>query len=289
MSEALAISNPGPMNPADVVTQVKLIQQVMSDVMRDGEHYGKVPGCGDKPTLLQPGAEKLAMVFRLAPSYTITARELSHDHREYLVECNLSSIETGQLVGAGVGLCSTMESKYRYRNVSDFEITGDQIPADSKERKAEYRRQGFGMKKVDGVWEWVRYTDTGKTENPDIADTFNTVLKMAKKRALVDAVKSTVAASDIFTQDVEDLPDEGIAPVLQLVSQENLTKIRKLRKALGVSDEKYLEQLTAAQGREVTIDVELTAAAAEKLLHAYAQRENEMRQSELESNEEVPF
>ena len=31
-----------------------------------------------------------------------------------------------------------MESKYRYRNVSDFELTGQPIPADAKERKQEY-------------------------------------------------------------------------------------------------------------------------------------------------------
>jgi 2C-methyl-D-erythritol 2,4-cyclodiphosphate synthase len=31
---------------------------------------------------------------------------------------------------------------------------------------------------------------------------------MAKKRALVDAVLSVTAASDIFTQDIEDMPDE---------------------------------------------------------------------------------
>ncbi len=32
------------------------------------------------------------------------------------------------------------------------------------------------------------------------------MLKIAKKRANVDAVKSTTAASDIFTQDIEDMP-----------------------------------------------------------------------------------
>jgi hypothetical protein len=33
----------------------------------------------------------------------------------------------------------------------------------------------------------------------------NTVLKMAKKRALVDAVLTVLGASDIFTQDIEDM------------------------------------------------------------------------------------
>ena len=30
----------------------------MGAAMKDGEHFGKIPGCGDKPTLLKPGAEK---------------------------------------------------------------------------------------------------------------------------------------------------------------------------------------------------------------------------------------
>jgi hypothetical protein len=34
----------------------------------------------------------------------------------------------------------------------------------------------------------------------------NTLLKMAKKRALIDAVLSATRASGIFTQDIEDLP-----------------------------------------------------------------------------------
>jgi hypothetical protein len=35
----------------------------------------------------------------------------------------------------------------------------------------------------------------------------NTVLKMAKKRAQIDAVLTATAASAIFTQDLEDIPD----------------------------------------------------------------------------------
>lgn len=200
-----------PLSAVAIRAQVNLIQEVMRDVMKEGEHFGTVPGCGTKKTLLQPGAEKLAMVFRLAPTYEITKEDLGGGHREVTVRCLLASIGTGQLVGSGVGSCSTMESKYRYRNVADYEVTEDPIPPDAKEKRKEYRAKGFGMKKVDDVWVWVRYTDSAKAENPDIADTWNTVLKLAKKRALVDAVKSTCAASDIFVQDIEDLPP-GFAP-----------------------------------------------------------------------------
>ena len=58
---------PAPLPTQAVIQHVAAIQDIMRKVMKDGEHYGKIPGCGDKPTLLKPGAEKLAMTFRLCP------------------------------------------------------------------------------------------------------------------------------------------------------------------------------------------------------------------------------
>lgn len=196
---------------AEVTSQVAKIQDLMAKVMQRDEHYGVIPGTGKKPSLLKAGAEKLCFVFRLVPSFEVKRDDLPNGHREYTVTCTLKTME-GVFAGEGVGSCSTMESKYRYRNASDYEVLDEPIPEDSKERKEEYRKQGFGMKKVDGVWCWVKYTSEGKVENPDIADVYNTVLKMAKKRAHVDATITATAASDIFTQDVEDMPEfEGRA------------------------------------------------------------------------------
>lgn len=190
--------------------QTDQVKALMASCMSDGMHYGKIPGCGDKPTLLQPGAQKLTMMFGLADTYEISREDLPNGHREYTVKCLLVSKSTGLVQGSGVGLCSTMEKKYRYRNVSDYEITDMPIPQDARERKQEYRKQGFGMKKVDGAWYWVKYMDATAQENPDIADTYNTVLKMACKRALVAAVLNTLAVSDLFTQDIEDLESYAI-------------------------------------------------------------------------------
>lgn len=202
-----------PLSAIAIREQVNLIQSVMKEVMQKDQHYGIVPGCGKKPTLLKPGAEKLAMTFRLRPimdnDRDIRITQMESGHREITVYCHIYNMG-GLELATGIGSCSTMESKYRYRNVSDYEITGDPIPKDSKERKAEYRREGFGMKNIDGVWEWVKYKEGSKSENPDVADTYNTVLKMAKKRAFVDGILSATAASDIFTQDIEDLPEAEV-------------------------------------------------------------------------------
>ena len=285
MSEALAtVEMSGPLRPADVINQIKLIQEVMSAVMKENEHYGKIPGCGTKPTLLQPGAQVLALTFRLAPSFYIDINELDLGHREYMVKCQLSSASTGQLIGMGVGSCSTLESKYRYRNVSDFELTGEPIPADSKERKAEYRKQGFGMKKVNDVWEWVRFKDSDKVENPDIADTYNTVLKMASKRAFVHAVLNTTAASDMFTQDIEDLMSapETEAPA---IDEKTLGLLRSLRDEANVSMDIYAKQL---EHYRVSVDTSLRQAHAEELIAAYQKRIADQKATP-EATEEVAF
>ena len=153
----------------EVRQQVNQIQYLMREVLKDGEHFGTIKGCGTKPTLLQSGAEKIAYMFHFVPEYEVTRVNLEGGHREYEVKCTLRQRDTNQVMGGGLGLCTTMESKYRYR------------------------WEGYG-------------NNRHRVENQDIADTYNTVLKRAKKRAFVDAVKSTTAASDIFTQDIEDLP-----------------------------------------------------------------------------------
>jgi len=65
--------------------------------------------------------------------------------------------------------------------------------------------RGHQAKKIDGIWTIVEKGEA--CENPNPADQYNTVLKMAKKRAYVDATLSATAASDIFTQDIEEIQD----------------------------------------------------------------------------------
>jgi len=199
-----------PLEVSEVTALVGRVHGILKHVMKPGTgkgdgDYDVIPGCGKKPVLLKPGAEKLSMAFGLLPRLMIELRELGGGHREYTVTCNLEGRDGG-FRGQGVGSCSTLESKYRYRNAADYEILDSPIPGDAKEKKQEYRKQGYGMKQVDGAWCWVRYTSEGKVENPDIADVYNTCLKMAKKRALIDAVLTATAASDIFTQDIDDNP-----------------------------------------------------------------------------------
>ncbi|TGL58589.1 hypothetical protein [Leptospira jelokensis] len=193
------------MNLEEAISKTKLngqiVQRLMSEVLKKDEHYGVIPGT-QKPTLLKSGAEKLAFTFRLDPQYKTEINDLGNGHREVIVTCTIYSSETERRLGSGSGSCSTLETKYRYRGNS-FEVTDEEIPLDYKEKKDFYKKQGFGAKQIDNQWRWVRFLGE-RAENPDIADQYNTVLKMAQKRAFIAATLTVLAVSDMFTQDVED-------------------------------------------------------------------------------------
>jgi len=196
----------------EVRHQVTKIQQLMKSVMREGEHYGVIPGT-DKPTLYKADAEKLGFTFRLMPDFKVTRKDLSDGHREYEILCSPKHMQSGKIVGQGVGNCSTLESRYRYRYSE--ESTGKPVPGgywkihEKNPKGAQQLLGGFGFKarKIDGSWMTVKQGE--RIENPDIADCYNTVMKIAKKRAYVDAVITACAASDIYAQDLEDFTDEG--------------------------------------------------------------------------------
>lgn len=224
MSEGIVRYEPppaqiAPLAASDLVAQVHLIQEVMRAVMKDGGHYGKIPGCGDKPTLLKPGAEKLAMTFRLAPEFEILERDLGNWHREYRVDVKLYTIPDHIFVGSGTGSCSTLEAKYRFRT-GPVELTGRPVPkeywdlrkTDAPKAQELIGGRGFTTKKNPDTGGWEIAIAGEKVEHDNPADYYNTVLKMAKKRGLVDAVLTSTAASDIFTQDVEDMVENGVAP-----------------------------------------------------------------------------
>jgi len=197
----------------EVKAQVSKIQTLMADLMQEGTHYGESYPGDTKKNLLKPGADKLCFMFRLRPDFTQEIKELSDSHREVLTRCQIYHIESGQKIAEGVGLASTMESKYRWRD------SRRKCPACGKETIIPGKKEWGGgwvcLSKKGGCGEKYKTDDPaitrqtiGKVENPDIADVYNTVIKISKKRAYVDATITACAASDIFTQDAEDISEK---------------------------------------------------------------------------------
>jgi len=164
----------------------------VNEQLKRGIDYGVIPGV-DKPTLLKPGAEKIMQLYGCAVELEVTRRDMdtATGHLSMEFTAKAISLANGQLVGMGVGSCSTYESKYRYR----WETWKDKRNAPPA---------GEGWEQKTGKWGayWAR-----RIENRDLADQWNTVLKMGKKRAMVDLALTISGASERFTQDIEDVVD----------------------------------------------------------------------------------
>ena len=164
-----------PFGVSEIRKRTNALQEVMRGVMKEGTHYGTIPGT-PKPSLWKAGAEVLCMTFRLAPMldsqvvmddldsewpYTATKRDgsivqgTSIGFFEVEATCTIHGPQ-GDVLSRCSARCNNREAKYRA--LSLFEIR-------------------------------------------------NTILKMAEKRAFVSAVLMATGASDIFTQDLEDLPE----------------------------------------------------------------------------------
>jgi hypothetical protein len=183
----LASAETSRFSAVEIRERVNLVQSVMQGVMKRDTHYGTIPGT-PKPTLYKPGAEVLCVTFRVAQKYQI--EDLSTETvSRYRVTCDGVHQTTGLFLGSGVGECSSGEEKYKWRgavNAQEFEATPENL------RRLKFYKNGGKATQV-------------RTEAADLA---NTILKMACKRAMVAMTLNVTAASDIFTQDIEDLPEE---------------------------------------------------------------------------------
>jgi hypothetical protein len=195
--------------PAKVIEAHKEAVALIEQALEQDRDYGVIPGTGNKPTLLKPGAERLLISFGLYAEAHIVEQQVEHDKS----------------------------------NVFSFKKWVDQPTEPSRADKDRLKAMGLGRnRKTDSGWKWqtseleegtsfglYRYvvrTDlklrtTGETVGTGIGscstleskymraprDYENTVLKMAKKRSLIDATLSTLGLSERFTQDVEDLKE----------------------------------------------------------------------------------
>ncbi len=224
MSNDMVVQEYKPLTAVELQAQVNTIQHVMKQVMKPNVHYGVIPGCKE-PSLFKPGAEKIMATFRLSPEIEITDKS-DADQVRYQIKLRLKS-PSGFYVGEGVGECSSNEEKYKWRKA----ICDEEFDECAPDRRREKWSKGW-QNKPNYKAKQIR------TESADLA---NTILKMAKKRALIDAVLTATGASDCFTQDIEDLPEEYInqeAP--QGKQQEQVlcvgeSEIESIRSALKIS------------------------------------------------------
>ena len=166
----------------ETMKKISQMHLVLQNSLKKDYDYGIIPGTS-KPTLLKPGGEKICMLFNLYPEYDFLNITEDYDKNffSYNIKCTLK--HNGKVLSQGVGSCNSKEKKYRY-------IFVNEIPENYL----------GSSEKVEDKYGNVKY----KIENPDLSNFANTVLKMGKKRAFIDAVLQVASLSDIFTQDLED-------------------------------------------------------------------------------------
>lgn len=200
--------------------RVRKIQQELmvgpSEDNPEGEDYGVIPGT-KKPTLLKPGAEKLCNVYGLVPTFDevwIEGDGLTSPHLRCRITCHLHrGTAEGPVVGEGKGAANSWEKKHRYRGALK---ACPSCGCEGTIRRSSFVKDGdrgwYCHGKAGGCGDQFLSKDpriteqqAGQVENPDPFDVENTLLKMAKKRAHVDATLTVTATSGLFTQDMEDV------------------------------------------------------------------------------------
>lgn len=190
MSDITAIPQPQMMSAVQMRERINAVQDVMRNIMKPDTHYGTIPGT-QKPTLYKAGSEVLLTTFHMGTRIEVS--DLSTDDEiRYQVKVIGFHQPTGAVIGEGIGECSTSEDKYKWRSA---------ICSEEFEHFPETRKRIKFSKKYGKIYQAKQV----RTEPADLA---NTVLKMAKKRAQIDLTLTALGASDIFTQDIEDLPEE---------------------------------------------------------------------------------
>jgi hypothetical protein len=191
----------------EMIARVEKIGAVREKVMKVDVHYGVIPGTGKKPSLLKPGAEILAQTFLLDPQLTHTKTWLDDGHLFVDAVCVVYHAPTGTRLGRASGFCSTREEKYAWRKAMRV------CPScgEPQIRRSKHGEEWYCWKKEGGCGatfpigdDRITSQDEGRVANPNLPDTYNTVIKMAEKRALIAAILITTGASSDFTQDVED-------------------------------------------------------------------------------------
>lgn len=127
--------------PAELIQAGEETRALITQALVEGRDYGAIPGTTDKPILFKAGAERLCGAFGVYPRFTIVSAEVDHDREvnwtkrqkkwknrkfagwqetsgvslglyRYVIECELVSRATGEVVGQALASCSSMESRY---------------------------------------------------------------------------------------------------------------------------------------------------------------------------------
>ena len=176
---------------AGILEDQAAVRETLRRKLTVGIHYGMIPGLPGE-MLFEAGADTILPAYHCratpAPGGITWRTEEDSEHLAVTVVADVIRWDTGEIVASGIGGASTRELKYAYRWVLEDD------PALRGLDKAGLKTRTLSYGK-----------DAGKTQyrapNPDLGDLENTIIKMAFKRAKVDAVQALPGVAGLFKQE----------------------------------------------------------------------------------------
>lgn len=157
-----------------VKAEIALADALVAKVLEPGIDYGLHPGTNSQ-VLKDPGSNTIINAFNCYPQARVLYRDVTEERISYVIDISLISRDDGLAKSTGTGAASTKETRYGYRWVADPEAYG-------------YDRAGL-KKRVKHNREEFRIV------NPEWSELENTIVKMARKRAEVDAAMALPGVS----------------------------------------------------------------------------------------------
>ena len=185
MDKTTALALPSEEQFRHDIDAINRFQQIVHANLIENQDFGVIPGT-QKPTLLKPGAEKIAKLLGLCDHYEQTSciehwADPPFFHYEY--KAKLITL-AGDVISEGVGSCNSKEARYRWRDGQRVcPVCGQ---AAIIKGKAEwgggwlcFKKKGGCGEKFDGNDPEIVNQPQGKVENDDVYSIVNTILKMA--------------------------------------------------------------------------------------------------------------
>lgn len=204
------------------------LQEYRRAILIEEADYGVIPGTA-KPSLYKPGAEKLLMAAGMGFRITKVDDEDSRTHQGVTYRCTVYRGSQENVIAECDGYAGYDESRF-YTSLAESE-------AKERANATQYQRAVREWKIVEYKAPW------------------NSVIKMAQKRALVGATLNALAASGLFTQDMEDIVEPRavsfdalslITPHLNALDGNAKAELKAWRQEEALPDPRQMDAVQAA-------------------------------------------
>jgi len=164
---------------------IGLLQSMVKGILKKGIDFGRIPGT-PSDTLFEPGAMQIISAFNCyAGERRILSLVDNAERLTVILEVPLLSRSTQKVLATGIGAASTLETKYKYRWFNKADAW--QMGYDEEALQSLKQRQG-------------RNETEYRIPNPEQSELLNTIIKMASKRAEVDAADSLPGVASVLRE-----------------------------------------------------------------------------------------